>query len=458
METQNENGSLVDKITNWTRTSVTLKLLVITILVLLLLIPKFMITDLIYERQSTRQQVISSVTEDWGRTQVVCGPILTVPYYKYYETVNEKGEKQISKAKNNAYFLPENLKINGKINPEPKHRGIYDLVVYKSDLNITGSYGDLNFTDLGIDEEDVIWNEAFITNGVSDMRGIKNDITFKYGDEKFKVSPGTKTELLESGFTINMPQASKELLANKDFSYKLSLNGSSSLGLVPLGKVSSYKLISSWASPSFTGNFLPNNDTVSEKGFEADWKVLDLNRGFAQSWTNSESKVSRDIYSAASFTNLLLPIDDYQKTMRTAKYASFNIILTFLMFFLVEVIKKQRVHAFQYVLIGLALSIFYVLLLAFSEHVGFNVSYIASAIAITLMILLYSFTIFKKRAMSLLLGVLLALTYTYFFVVLQFKDYALVMGSIGLTIILGAIMYFTRNINWYKTSENKPEA
>jgi len=231
----------------------------------------------------------------------------------------------------------------------------------------------------------------------------------------------------------------------------LDLNGSSSLYFIPIGKETNVSLTSAYKTPSFDGAFITDSNIVDNKGFKANWKVLNLNRNFPQEWTNSAYNISE----AAFGVNLLIPVDHYQKSMRSAKYAIMFILLTFLVFLFTEILNGFKIHPVQYLLVGLALIIFYTLLLSISEHVGFTWAYLISSGAIILLISLYSKTIFKEnRLMALLAGILIIL-YGFLFVILRSEDYALLIGSIGLFIVLCVIMYLSRKIKWYGDDANE---
>ncbi|MBT8218258.1 MAG: cell envelope integrity protein CreD, partial [Bacteroidia bacterium] len=238
-----------------------------------------------------------------------------------------------------------------------------------------------------------------------------------------------------------------------DFEYSIQLKGSNDLQFTPLGKTTAIQLQSSWPDPSFTGNFLPDERTVTEQGFEASWKVLHLNRNFPQRWLDN---AYTDLLGSTAFgVQLYLPADDYQSVMRASKYGLMTIVLTFLVFFLVEIMGKIRIHPIQYILVGLAVSLFYILLISISEHSSFNFAYGIATAGIIGMIYLYSLVVFKNMKHStILLGVLLGI-YAFVFVTLQLVDYALLIGSIGLTLILAVTMYLTRNIDWFNLNNSK---
>jgi inner membrane protein len=253
------------------------------------------------------------------------------------------------------------------------------------------------------------------------------------------------TKISDSGVSVMAPLDLKSAKTYK-FSFDLNLNGSQSLNFIPLGKETNINLASKWANPSFDGAFLPDQRQVSKDGFTAQWKILSLNRNYPQSFSESDSYSIKDSAFGVKF---LVPIDQYQKITRSVKYAIMFIALTFLTFFFVEIFNKKRIHPIQYLLVGFALLVFYTLLLSISEHTNFNFAYILSSIATIILITLYSKAIFKNNFLSLLLGCILIILYGFMYVVLQLQDYALLMGSIGLFIVLAAVMYASRKIDWY---------
>lgn len=457
----NTENSILDKINHWIRSSVTLKLITITLLMLMLLIPTSMIESIIYERKFLSENTIREVSQKWGEQQQINGPILTIPLLYEIEYEVEKGEGEKKKKElvkklitNYWHILPEQLNIEGEISPEKLKRGIYEVIVYKSKIAIAGTF-DLDQYPDRTNLKKIQYDQAFLTLGISDMRGIKNEIQFNWDDSLLAVEPGSRISgPINSGITIPLPDLSnnKQLI---NFDFNLDLLGSQNMSFIPLGSTTRVHLTSDWPSPKFNGNFLPDFRDVSEKGFEANWKVLKLNRNIPQSWIGALQ--INDMSSSEFGVDLIPGLDDYQKSTRSAKYAVMTIALTFLIFFLVEILYKRKIHPFQYILVGLALCLFYVLLVSISEHSNFNKAYAISTFGVVSMISLYALSIFKvKRLVIVLLSTLIGI-YGFLFVTLQLADYALLMGSLGLTIILAATMYFTRNINWYKLNIAKEE-
>ncbi len=444
----NDQQSTLEKVNGWIKNSVGLKLITITILMLLLLIPASMIKSIISERENLNQSVLNEVSRKWAGKQQINGPVLCIPLVYEYAIEDEKaGTKTITKTKH-LYLLPEQLSINGKIEPEKLKRGIYEVVVYRSALNISGNYK----LNLKIDPEglkEIKYDKAFLTVGISDLRGIEDEIVLNWGKQKLDIQPGSKlSDMISSGVSIDLPNVKEQVDQSIDFSFQLNLQGSQNLSFIPIGSTTEVDLQSSWSSPSFNGNFIPDTREVSDSGFTANWKILQLNRNYPQTWVGKNMHKAMQ-YSALG-VDLIMPLDDYQKSMRSAKYAAMTIALIFLIFFLVEILNGRKIHPFQYALVGLALCLFYILLISISEHSNFNIAYLISASLTSLMILVYAKSIFKSNKFTGILSATVLGIYGFLFVTLQLADYALLMGSIGLALILGITMYFTRNINWYK--------
>lgn len=277
------------------------------------------------------------------------------------------------------------------------------------------------------------------------MRGIQDKIIIHFNGAVYHAEPGLRSaDLAEAGVsTMIGPLTPNEPHA---FSFDLNLNGSEQINIIPVGESNAVKINSSWPSPSFNGAFLPAAREVKKDGFSASWKILHLNRNYPQFWEGSQYKVTPSAFGV----KLILTADIYQKSMRLAKYSIMFLVFTFSAFFFSEVINKRRVHPIQYILIGMAILIFYTLVLSLSEHMHFNYAYILSATAVSLIISGYAKAIVSNSKFALTILGILAVLYCYLFIVLQLEDYALIMGSIGLFIILAIVMYITRKINWYE--------
>jgi inner membrane protein len=416
------------------------RLAIIAFLTLVLLIPSLLLQELISERKDRRDSVAEEISQKWGNEQTIIGPVITVPYKHYFETDDE-----VNQTIRYAHFLPEDLNIRGSITPEARYRGIYKVIVYNSKLSISGNFPPPDPNSLNIPPKDFLLEDAFVSVGISDMSGIKDLIKINWNDKEYFANPGIETnDVLESGISISpdFETGSKEY----HFSFDLNLNGSSGLLFSPVGKQTNVQLSSDWPNPSFTGDFLPSNREVTSSGFTAEWKILHLNRNFPQQWTGSNQKVSKSTFGV----DLLLSVDTYQKTMRTAKYSIMFIALTFLTFFMIELLSKKTIHPVQYLLIGFALLIFYTLLLSISEYLVFKVAYLLASAAIILLITVYSYSVLADKLKTGIIFGALVILYGYLYILMQLQDYALLMGSFGLFIVLAIVMYLTRNIDWFE--------
>ncbi len=437
--------TIFEKVNTWIKHSVTLKMITVTILMLLLLIPASLITSIIHERRLLNDQAIAEVSSKWAGAQIINGPILTIPIVYEYEK-----NKEVVQKTDLWYVLPKRLNIGGEIAPKTLKRGIYEVIVYTSKLSLSGEFliheklDDPNVKEIKFDQ-------AFLTVGISDLRGIKHKIYFEWDTKNLDLHPGSRiSEHIYSGVTIDLPSLLDYVDKPVTFECSVDLHGSQNMSFIPLGNTTQVQINSSWQHPSFNGNFLPDSREIDKEGFTASWSILQFNRNFPQSWigTNQHDKMSASAFGV----DLISPLDDYQKTLRSAKYAVMTIALTFLIFFLVEILNKQKIHPFQYALVGMALCLFYILLVSISEHSNFRFAYGVATTGIVAMVALYSLSIFRARNLTLLLVVTLIAIYGFLYLTLQLADYALLMGSIGLAIILGATMYFTRKIDWYKSS------
>lgn len=384
------------------------------------------------------------IGQKWGREQSVVGPILTIPYNHSLKT-----DDGIYMSKRYAHFLPEQLMINGSIQPELRYRGIYEVVVYNSNVTMSGNFSAVTLNSQGVSPEDYLLDDAFVSVGISDMAGIKEAITVNWNDDEFAARPGIESsDVLSSGISI-FPDVETD--RDYTFDITLNLNGSSGLYFSPVGEETSVELQSDWPNPSFAGGFLPATREGNDDGFRSEWNVLHLNRNFPQEWLGANQEVINSMFGV----DLLLPVDEYQKTMRTAKYAIMFIALTFLTFFMIELLSGNIIHPVQYLLIGFALLIFYTLMLSISEYVVFGIAYLVAAAAIILLITTYSYMVLSDRRNSAIVFWVLTLLYGYLYVLLQLQDFALLFGSIGLFCVLASIMFLTRNIDWFDIMGNQ---
>lgn len=435
------------------KTNIYFKIGAILLLILILLIPTAMVRGLINEREATQEAAIVEVSGKWATGQTISGPYLSIPYDKYVEKYNKKDSKiTLVKVRDHINVLPEELNINGVVNPEKRYRGIYEIVVYESLLTISGNFSNIDLNSLEIDPRNIHFDKATLNLGITDLKGIERQIAVDWNKETLNFDSGLSNKnLLSSGINSKIENFNTEDF--NSFSLEIKLKGSQYLHFQPLGKTTNTTLKSNWKTPSFNGDYLPDSRVVDEKGFEANWNILHLNRNYPQQWKGSRYHIQNSSFGA----DLLLPVDNYKKSDRVAKYAILFLALTFLAFFFIEIMNKIFIHPIQYILVGLAIIVFYTLLLAFSEHVSFNLAYGLAAILTLTLISLYAIAITKsKKVGGLILGILTTL-YAFIFIIIQLEDYALLIGSIGVFLILSTVMYYSRKIDWYhlKLGENK---
>lgn len=434
----------------WQKNKLIIKASFIGFLTLALLIPTFFIMFLVKDRETRRDEVVHEVSSKWAGAQTLTGPFLSVPYYV---EVKDAANQPIMQ-KRTVYLLPDELSVDGKIFPQIKHRSIFQVPVYNSNLKIVGKFSPLKTNKLPVPIQNIRFDEAVVCMGISDFKGIGENLQLKWNDSIAGFETGLPDiSWLKSGISCPLKLSAGSLTdATTDFSINLSLKGSEQLYITPFGNTSKVHFESEWRDPAFDGKYLPDTSIVTGKGFTADWKVLHFNRTYPQQFTSVyENQVSESAFGL----NLLQPVDAYGQTQRSIKYAVLIIALTFFLYFFLEIFYRNSVHVLQYVLVGFALVIFYTLLLSISEYVAFAWAYLIASAATVLLIGWYSKSVFKKWGIVLLFSFILSLLYLFIFVLIQLQDNSLLFGSIGLFALLAVIMYFSRKINWNSEEKNR---
>lgn len=414
----------------------TAKMIMVGLLTIILIIPLALVQELIVERSQRQKEVITETTAKWGNSVYFYGPILKVPY-----------RDPISGASCNAYFFPETLNNKTEVTMvKPLERSIYKSNVFTTKMQFDGNYTTPNFASKGIPAENIYWNRAKILIRTTNLKSLKDEVKIKMGNqnlafESVATSSNDSIESLETNYFEyqNLPNQLK-------FNFTISFNGSKQVKMVPIGKTTDAKITSNWNSPNFNGNFSPISRAITDKGFEANWKILHFNRPFAQNYF----EVLPELGKYAFAVDFITPVDEYQQSERASKYGFLVIGLTFLIFFLIQSISKINIHIFQYSMIGIALIMFYTLLISITEHSTFSLAYLIAGASVILMIACYSISILKDKKFPLFIGTSLAVLYTFIYVIIQLEDYALLVGSIGLFLILAAVMYSSRKIEWNK--------
>lgn len=441
------------KFTSWIKTSITARMIVVGFLLFVLLIPLEFVKTLIAERAFRQQEVIQEINGKWGNEVLLSGPILKIPYMTYKEDKVYIPETKVFKVKteeiiNYAYLFPDDLNIVSKVTTkeEPLKRSIYESVVFTSEIAVNGIFPSIDLSGKDIPQKDIIWDKMSILIKTSNLKGIRNTIEVNLADETLAMTPKysqSYLNTLETHYITNFPKQESNDIR---FSFTIKVNGSESLQFIPIGKETNVSMTSNWHSPSFDGNFLPDAGSreITKDGFKSTWKVLQINRQFQQEFFNELPELTEFAFGA----KLIIPVDEYQKSERTAKYGFMVIGITLLVFLLIQLVSKMYIHPFQYIMIGLALVMFYTLLISISEHSSFFKAYAIASASVLGLITLYSRVILKGFKFPLLVCGSLVSLYGFIYVIIQLENYALLVGSVGLFVILAIIMFASRKIDW----------
>lgn len=420
----------------------------------LLLIPLMMVSNLIKERSDYRNEVADTLRQSSAGPQKLIGPLIAVPVTEVVTTLQSMGDeppKEIRSSKSYIRFwLPESLMVDGKQQVENRQIGIYDGQVWHGDISINAEFDPKRF---GLEASDTRQlGEPFVVFAVSDARGIGQVRTMKVNGETFSVEPGSG--LMSDLQGIHVPLTAIEMTRHPlKLNASFSLNGTGAFSVVPLGRNSEMTMVSDWPHPGFMGDFLPTKREIGPSGFQAHWQST----WFAN---NLDSKI-RDILSLsgqnewrlpAFSVSIATPADQYQLTDRAVKYAILLIALIFAAFFVFESLTVRQMHPMEYLLVGLSLVLFYLLLLALSEHVGFTVAWVMASLASTIINGLYLQGVLKSWRASLPFTAALLVLYGVMWSLLHSQDSALLLGTGVLFAALSTVMILTRRFDWYSLS------
>jgi inner membrane protein len=431
--------------------SLTFKGITIVVLIMFLLIPGAMIQSLIKERQERSRETVSVINEKWSRSQTLCAPFLIIPYTT---TAFDKDRKPYY-LEHTLHITPKELKITASLTPEERYYGIYKAILYKSDIHFEGNFTDL--VDLKIENSELHFDKAQIVIGITDLKGVTQNPDFKIDGKTLETNIAVIKNLPRNTLAVNLRDINltpDSLPQTLSFDCTMKLNGSSSLSFIPIGQNTSVTLNGRWQSPSFIGSFSPESE-IDSKQFSAVWNILSFNREIPKMWSNDA--LSNKLDNTSFGVDLIETVDHYQQNMRSAKYSLMFIALTFIVFFFVEIFTKKPIHFFQYVLVGIALILFYSLLLSLSEQIGFGWAYLSASAATILMTTVYFNSLIRQGAATLILGGIMLTLYAFLYVILQVQDYALLFGSVFLFIVLGVIMFVSNKIKLGKPEAAAPQ-
>lgn len=419
-----------------------------------------MIEYKVNERNQYRLQAKSSIAQGWSGSQVVVSPILRLTFTKDYEqeVFDKNLEKYVVKRKTKTWHelhVPDNLKLDGKVQIQERYKGIYRVPVYEAVMSIDGT-----FLKMPKISEQLV--KAELISSLSDMRGISATPKLQWNGATIIMQAAKDTYLLENYISADITKQFRTASDQPaDFTMQVNVRGLDSISFVPAGKQVVATLSSDWPHPYFEGRYLPESREISEAGFNAKWSMSEFATSIQQTLQQCESDRNdcvRSLRGNSFGVGLHSPIDVYQKTDRSMKYGFLFILLTFLVFCLFEVIKRIQIHPVQYALVGAALAIFYLLLIALSEHVSFAISYLGATVACVGLIWFYLLYVLKSLSSASLLALGISILYGMLYVILKSEDFALLMGT-GLTFLcLGVLMIVTRKIDWYSLNQKAQES
>ena len=434
------------------------KAVMIGFLLVLLLVPLAQVESLVGERVGMRQTAAMRVAESWGGVQTTAGVLLAIPV----DTVRTVYTNRTETVRRTLYVLPDTLKIVADADPGSRPVGLYETPVYTAHVQIEGEFVNRDFAQLLQDQEgrEVKWGEARLLVLNSESRALRAVDDLEVAGERLSVSADGYAG--SAGISTSVPTSALREASSISFRMKLTLAGSSRINFLPLARKADISMHSRWPHPSFEGAPAPLDPQISEKGFQARWSVLEINRQFGQSWYDQDVRqgLPAQVAFAQSSVGVTFyePVDIYQRNYRAVHYAVLLIVITFLTFFLWECMSGIPIHAMQYLMVGLALALFYLLLLALSEHMTFDAAYAISAGALVALITLYLTGVLRKRGLAFGAGAGLATLYAMLYWILRSEDYSLLMGALLLFGVLATLMIATRRIDWYGRAAQSPAA
>jgi inner membrane protein len=421
------------------------KLLMLAALVFITWIATMFVWGVIQDRESRQETASAETSEQWSRPQMIAGPVITIPVEK--TNVTTTGERVVNTT--TLTLLPQKLSYESQVESQTLSRGVYETPVYTTTVNGSGSFDITDIDTAASAHTQILWDKAVVSINVSDTRGISSMFDLTVNGDKYPMLPSSEfTTLNGSGVHANVSIDPNQ--PDYTFSFELPLKGSREISFLPLGEDTNVLVKSDWNAPSFTGEFLPEERTITESGFEATWKITSYGKNLPQYWIGNSSIVDGESLISKSFgVGLYQEVDFYTMVDRSTKYSILFITLTFLTFFMYEVLAGLRIHPVQYLLVGLAIALFYLLLLSFAEIIGFLPAYLVAAIATTVLITGYCFSVLKAKKRAFSIAALLTALYGYLYILLQMDQYSLLFGSVLLFGVLATVMYITRDLDWY---------
>jgi len=435
-----------------------MRFIIIGGLLIVLLVPLMMIMGVIEGRERYRNQAITRVAQSYANDQLLTGPVRVLPWTQQYrnETTDAKGQVKTEILTREGYELhmPARLRVEGQLQPDERRIGLFSVPVYRLQARLRAEFDEADYPA----KEGRSYGQPYLALGIKDVRGLVGTPFLRVDDQNTPLQAGTGVlhEFSRGGLRAALPALDNEqhgtLSAGNVVELELVLGGTHKLAIVPLADDTQVSLHSSWPHPLFGGSFLPVERQISKNGFEAHWAISSL-ASTAQAQLLANLKMATSSVEVLD-VQLSTPVDVYTQTGRAAKYGILFILLTFVGFALFELVKQLRIHPLQYLMVGLALTLFFLLLLSLSEHISFWQAYIVSSVACIGLQGFYLSGVLNDTKQGLAFSAILSALYGVLYVILISESNALLMGTLLLFGILTAIMWITRKVDWYNAGFN----
>jgi len=441
--------------------SLTLRSIIIAVLALIMLIPLGLVGSVVSERDYRYRTVLADIAGTWGDAQTLLAPVVVVPFTETVlieeKVTDDDGKSRLIQREiqhqRTAQFLPKNLGIDVQMVDETRRRGIFESLVYRATVAIDAEFDTFDVEALSGDISQIHWDKSWLAVGLSDTGAINSVDDFQLDNSNRELAPGTRLQYLPSGFHAVLGEFSRTPgQESHRLRMQMNVNGSGSFRFAPFGETTQVKISSAWPHPSFQGDALPDQHSISADGFSASWTIPHLARSYPQRWSSIRGEV--DLFQFSAGVSMFEPVSLYSRVTRAVKYGILFIGLTFLTLFIFELSIDRKLHIVQYTLIGVALSLFFLVLLSLSEHVRFIVAYTAAALLTIAMISCYTWLVLRNMARAALVLIMLLALYAVLYSLLQLEDYALLMGTALLVFVVMVLMFVTRNIQRIPISQS----
>lgn len=429
-----------------------LKFLLVALITIAMSVPLFFIFIALIDRQDNARTAEADIARGWGGAQTIGGPVLAVPYVVTESTRSAEGNVTTTDVRRLAVFLPKTLTADVNSQTQVRSRGIFDVNVYTADVVLQGTFERPSFAEFGFVPKSVAWDQALLLVSVNDLQGLSENVSVSWGNPAATVAfrPGLAPDFGVTAPGINARVALGPEGGDLPFDLTIKLRGTRDLQLSAAGGETVVTAKGNWPHPSFQGTFLPVDRAISAQGFSASWRVPHLARNLPQAMPTADT-IFMGLMGASFGVSFVEPVNFYLQVERALKYALLFIGLAFLSFFLIETLSGARIHGVQYLLIGGAQVVFYLLLLSLSEQVGFDMSYLIAAASTVFLISAYAWSALKDASRAMVVFGVLSVLYALLFLLLKQEDYALLIGASAAFAAVAVTMYVTRNVDWYQS-------